>query len=190
MPKPPVTPAVMYIHWCMTILVPFMLLMSGLQLAGCFGLHPGRSAVMHHLMVGLPLLAVFLVRRQVRRNHHRPPLPSGHMPGDRSPQDEHGQRGRRIKQPLAWLTWAALLSGITLFVVHKFPGTIPASASHLLLVTHVLCAALVAILTLVHIMDALFHQFVLKDGAINRMFFRLPASAKVSQAPGQPVHLS
>jgi len=191
MPKPHahVTPTVMCIHWCMTILVPVMLLMSTLQLIGHFGQTPQQPSVLHHILLGVVLFIVLLVRRQVRRNHPRPSPPSGHMSAGGPPRDEHGQRGRRIKQPLAWMTWATLLSGITLFVVHMLPGPIFLSTAHLLRVTHILCTTLVAVLTLVHILDALFHQLVLGDGAINRMFFASPAVPATSRPADRPAKL-
>ena len=177
-------PALVVLHWALAFLIIAALTLGALVMVKIPNTDPMKfEALRSHMGGGMAILVLMLVRLVIRsRSEHPAPVSAGHPLLDR----------------LAWLShrvfyatvFAMAVSGIimaqqtgafeTVFFGH---GNLPADfwAFPIRSVHHAISRVLMALIA-VHIVAALYHAFVLRDGLLSRMFFgrRKIASAQSS----------
>jgi len=178
-------PALVVLHWALALLIIAALALGALVMVKIPNTEPMKfEALRSHMGGGMAILALMLVRLVIRsRSAHPEPATAGHPLLDR----------------LAWLShrafygtvFAMAISGIimalqtgafeTVFFGH---GTLPADfwAFPIRSVHYAISRVLMALIA-IHIVAALYHAFVLRDGLLSRMFFgrRKIATAQSSQ---------
>ncbi|KAA2312344.1 cytochrome B [Pseudooceanicola sediminis] len=146
-----------YLHWAVVLLIAFQFLFSDGMSRAFHQVMDGSAgaaglAATSHIVVGLSVLALTLVRLVLRATRGAPAHPEGETP---------------LMRLVARLThWGiyALLVLVPLSGMAAWFGRIgPAASAHEVLKTVLL------ILVLLHIAAALFHQFVLRTNLIARM---------------------
>ncbi|MEC5397681.1 cytochrome b [Uliginosibacterium sp. H1] len=164
-------PAIRVVHWLVAGMIIAALAMSTLIMSHIPNTDPAKaSALLRHMSVGALIFMFSLLRLYIRRNVRRPPaLSSGMAWADRIARVAH--------RLLDLLVFVMIGSGIGMAVVADLPAVLQghgnlAVLDQLALRTVHVCAAwlLIGVLAL-HACGALYHQFVLKDGLLSRMWF-------------------
>jgi len=130
------------------------------------------SGYMIHAMVGASVLLLTLVRLFFRSKDGTPP-PVGNTPMDKVAKGIHYLLYLLLvllplsgsMQVLTSDVSKALLAGDASLLPHKFDG-VPAHEVHEVLVT------VLIVLVVVHVLGAVKHQFIMKDGLMERMSLR------------------
>ena len=180
-------PALVVLHWLMALLVIAALALGALVMAKTPNASPMKiEALRAHASGGMAILVLMLIRLTIRiRSAHPAPASAGHP-------------------ILDWLGWAshrlfyvtviamagsgiimALQTGLfdtVFFGQGKLPAdfwVFPIRGVHYAL------SRLLMTLIAVHVVAALYHAFVLRDGLLRRMFFgrRTTSSAQASLIP-------
>jgi len=167
-------PALVVLHWLLAAALLFALAMGTLSLKEIPNASPDKLfALRGHMAFGVALLALTLVRLAVRSLTRRPPpAATGSALLDRLARVVHGALY------LAVILMAA--SGIALAVQAGLPGIVfggsgaPLPESFAAFAprrAHGLLAQLLLVLVAIHVLAALWHHFVRRDGLLGRMAF-------------------
>ena len=164
-------PALSVLHWLIAALILAALVMGTFVMARIDNADPGKSfALLKHMLAGGLVLILVLVRMYIRPRTRRPaPLLSGLAMADRIVPFVH-----RIFDVLVFIMVG---SGLGLAVQTGLPaivlggdGALPESFGALSLhALHVAAAAVLAATIALHLVGALYHHFVLRDGLLSRM---------------------
>lgn len=163
------------LHWLIAALILAALVMGTFVMARINASDPAKAtALLKHILVGLIILSLTLLRLFIRPKSRRPPpMLSGIRAADRIVPFVH-----RIFDILV-LTMVA--SGIGIAVIYNLPATIYTTllgelssfptdyGQQPLYALHVLTARSLAAIVALHIVGAFYHQFILRDGLIGRM---------------------
>lgn len=166
-------PALVALHWPAAALILFSLAMGTLSLEKIPNSSPDKLfALRGHMVAGFAIFVLMLARLAVRLSTPRPPAVStGHAFIDRlAPVAHHGLYG---------LVLLMAASGLALAVQAGLPailfgagGTLPESFSAFApRAFHALLAKLLLALIGLHVLAALYHQFIRRDGLLRRMAF-------------------
>ena len=144
------------LHWAIVILLLGSFLTNEAMKSAWWGIHNGQdnfgTKAALHVWIGVAILALAVIRLAVRLTRGAPDLPEG---------------GKPALDMIAKLTHLALYALILLMPVAGmaawFGGVDAAGEAH-----EVMWAGL-WILAGLHVVGALYHQFVLKDGLMERM---------------------
>ena len=144
------------LHWGILLLLGVSYVSSDKMKAAWYAIHEGRDAfgttAAAHVWIGVAILVLALVRVAIRLTRGAPDLPAG---------------GHPVTDLIAKLTHLGLYALLLLIPVSGlmawFGGVDAAGEVHE--VTFNLGIALV----ILHVVGALYHQFVLKDGLMDRM---------------------
>lgn len=144
------------LHWGMLVLLALSYLSSDKMKAAWYALHQGRDAygttAAAHVWIGVAILVLAGVRLAIRLMRGAPDLPAG---------------GHPLADRIARLTHLALYAVLFLIPISGllawFGGLDAAGEVHELLFNLGLG------LVILHVAGALYHQFVLRDGLMDRM---------------------
>lgn len=142
------------LHWLVAVLLAFQYLWnSGMSQAFRALIRQGQgtlgTAALAHLIAGVAILALVVWRLALRRNTPQPPKGSGLLD--------------RLAQAVHWLLYAVVVVIALTGLVAWFGASRPLGEFH-----EVLTNVLLALIGL-HMVGALYHQFVLKDRLMERM---------------------
>jgi cytochrome b561 len=183
-------PLVVALHWILAVLIIAALALGALVMVKMPNTDPMKlEALRSHMIGGTLILVLMLVRLVVRIRTEHPAPPS---------------TGMRVLDRLAWVShrmlYAAVIgmavSGLIMALQTGLPGilfggnTLPADfwVYPIRSVHYVISRVLMAVITL-HIVGALYHTLLLRDGLLRRMFFgrRVVAKTDFPQAPAKSI---
>jgi len=167
-------PLLVVLHWLMVPLIMFSLIMGGNVLVDIPNSDPAKiDALRGHMLFGLGILALVLVRLATRLTTRHP-----------APSHTGNRLADRLSKPAHWLLYAfvlimalsgvatSLMSGLGEIVFFGSAAPLPASFEGLApRVVHGLIAKGLMLLIVVHVLAALYHQFIVKDRLLSRMWF-------------------
>lgn len=166
-------PSLRVLHWLIATLIIAALLLGTFVMAPTRNSDPAKIfALLKHMLAGGLILSLTLMRLFIRPKTRRPaPVLSGIAMADRIVPYVH--------RVFDILVLAMVGSGIGIAVISGLPnvvfgghGTLPNSFHNFPLYTlHVFVAKLFAGVIALHVVGALYHQFILKDGLLSRMSF-------------------
>jgi cytochrome b561 len=144
------------LHWGIVLLLIVSYLSSDAMKAAWIAIHEGREAYGNtaavHVWVGATILVLALLRLVLRFRRGAPPLPEG---------------GHPVTDMTAKVTHIGLYLGIVLIPASGigawFGGFDTAGEVHEILFNGLM------VLVVLHVVGAVYHQYVLKDGLIRRM---------------------
>lgn len=161
------------LHWLSAALIMFMLVMGTFSLAETANTDPGKLfALRGHMLFGGAVLLLTLVRLVWLWTHPKP----AHAATGNALLDKLGVGAHHLLYLLIIIILAsgiglALLSGLP-GIVFGGEGSLPASFfDYPPRFVHGIATKLLAALVLLHIVGALYHQFVIKDSLFRRMWF-------------------
>ena len=161
------------LHWAVALMVLFMLIMGTFVLAQTPNSDPSKVAALRgHMIFGSVILLLTLVRLVWRRM---------------SVQPDHAETGNGLLDKLGiaahfglnLLTLLVAASGIGIALQAGLPGivfggqgTLPPDLSvYTPRIAHGILTKLLAALIALHVLGALFHQFIIKDRLFARIWF-------------------
>lgn len=165
--------AIRILHWAGAILIIAALGMSILLMSRLPDTDPEKVAsLIRHMSVGALILVLTLARRFMRRKAARPPhLSSGMAWADWFAPVAHRMLDVLVFMMIGSGIGMALRAGLPA-VVMAGHGGLPANIDDVVFHTvHVVGAALMIAVLVMHAGGALYHQFILKDGLLSRMWF-------------------
>ena len=164
-------PTLRVLHWLIAILIIAALLLGTFVMAPKDNADPGKIfALLKHMLAGGIIFALSLMRIFIRPKTRRPaPLHSGIAIADRIVPLVH-----RVFDILVFIMVG---SGIGMAILAGLPeiilgghGFLPASFDNFPLHTlHVMAAKIFATIIALHVVGALYHHFILRDGLLSRM---------------------
>ena len=177
-------PLLVALHWILAVLIIAALALGALVMVKMPNTDPMKlEALRSHMIGGALILVLMLVRLVVRIRTEHPAPPS---------------TGMRVLDRLAWVSHRMLytavlgmaVSGLIMALQTGLPGilfgggTLPADfwVYPIRSVHYVISRVLMAVITL-HIVGALYHTLVLRDGLLRRMFFGRRVVAKTDFPP-------
>ncbi|MEM7024731.1 MAG: cytochrome b/b6 domain-containing protein [Pseudomonadota bacterium] len=175
-------PVLVALHWLMALMILFSLTAGGLVLANL----PQDSVekvkgLGGHMAFGMAIGVLLLVRLVARITSGKPPrATTGHALLDRISVWTHwGFYALIAAQVLTGLA-TAIGAGLFPIVYGGAAETLPPDLASLpQRAAHAVFALLLVALITLHIVAALYHQFVLKDGLVRRMWFGKRSSAGI-----------
>lgn len=167
-------PVLIALHWLMALMILVALAAGGLVLANMEPDSPDKvKGLGGHMIFGMAIGVLLLLRLVTR-------IRSTHPPHATTGNDRMDRMGRMTHWGFYILIAGMVLTGLTtalgagLFPI-VYGGTAqslpPELASMPTRVAHGFIATLLVALIALHIAAALYHQFVLKDGLLRRMWF-------------------
>lgn len=172
-------PALVALHWLLAVLIVFAWGVGALALEEMPNSSPDKIAPLRvHMVVGAAILLLTLVRLAVRFGTRRPtPVNTGHPLLDRTAVLAHYGLYALVILMAASGFATALAAGLPDIVFGGSGKPLPESfAAYPARTVHGIVGSLLAFLVLVHIVAALWHQFVRRDGLLRRMSFRRSGS--------------
>lgn len=167
-------PALVALHWLLAIM-----LIAGLAI-GTFLLDPipesepaKIDALRSHMIAGIAILILMIVRLVVRlRTSHPPEADIGNALLNRLSKWAHWALYLAVFGLIASGIGMSILAGLPPIVFGGSGDPLPASFNDLPpRAAHGLFATLLMLLIAGHVLAALYHQFVRKDGLFSRMWF-------------------
>jgi cytochrome b561 len=166
-------PALVVLHWVMALLIIAALALGALVMVKIPNTDPMKfEALRSHMSGGMAILVLMAIRLVIRsRSAHPAPASAGHPLLDRLAWASHR---------LFYGTVAAMaISGIIMALqtglfdsVFFGQGNLPADFwAYPIRNVHYVVSRILMTLIAVHIVAALYHAFVLRDGLLKRMFF-------------------
>jgi cytochrome b561 len=167
-------PLLVTLHWLLAVLIIAMLCIGSLVLAPMPNTDPHKIGILLvHMSIGMAILALMVARFIVRMRTSRPADASTGYPRlDRLAPIIHCGFYVLVLLMVGSGYATAILAGLNKSVFQGSGDPLPPDFSaYPTFVAHGMLAALLAGYIVLHIPAALFHQFVLKDGLLRRMFF-------------------
>jgi len=166
-------PLLVILHWLLAVLILAALAVGFFGLAAMENADPEKIAVLRwHMAGGMLILALMIVRFVVRLGTARP-APANRL----APVVHYGFYVLVVL--MAGTGYAtAIVAGLPDIVFASSGDPLPPTfAIYPTWVAHFCLAAVLVSLIVLHVLAALYHQFVRKDGLFRRMFFRRRARA-------------
>jgi cytochrome b561 len=175
-------PLLVTLHWLLAVLIIAMLCIGFLVLAPMPNTDPHKIGILLvHMSIGMAILTLMVARLIVRMRTSRPAdATTGYPRLDRLAPIIHYGFYVLVLLMVGSGYATAILAGLNKSVFQGSGDPLPPDFSiYPAFVAHGALAALLAGFILSHILAALFHQFVLKDGLLRRMLFgrRRPTSS-------------
>lgn len=167
-------PLLVTMHWLLALLIFAALIIGFVWLSAIPNTDPQKIRVLLvHMSVGMLILALMIFRFIVRMRTSRPPAAkTGYLLADRLAPLVHYSFYLVVLLMIATGYTTAILAGLNRIV---FQGTgeplPPHFGKYPSFVAHSYLAWLLMGLIALHVLDALYHQFVRKDGVLRRMLF-------------------
>jgi cytochrome b561 len=167
-------PLITLLHWVLTVLIIGSLTLGFFRIAPLANSDPQKIGLLRvHMIVGIVILALTIIRLFVRLSTSTPPAASaGHGALDKLAKWAHtafyvlvvlmGTSGIAI----------SIMSGLGLIVFGASDAALPASFMiYPPRIAHGIFALALTALIGLHVVAALYHQFVLRDGVFRRIWF-------------------
>jgi cytochrome b561 len=170
-------PALVVLHWLLAVLVVFMLVMGAVSLEHLPNSSPEKVfALRGHMVTGMAILALTLVRLVVRVSARKPPpVDTGRPLLDRAAVYAHRSLYVLVILMAGSGLATALSAGLPDIVFGGSGKPLPETfAAYPARTVHGIVGSLLALLVLVHVVAALWHQFMRRDRLIRRMWFGRP----------------
>jgi cytochrome b561 len=167
-------PILVALHWLMAVMILVALAAGGLLLANMPPDSPDKVAGLGgHMTFGMAIGVLLILRLVVRtRSTHPPQAATGNEMLDRIGRWTHWGFYVLIAGMVLTGLASALGAGLFPIVYAGAAETLPLELYDLpQRAAHGLIASLLVALIALHIAAALYHQFVLKDGLLRRMWF-------------------
>lgn len=167
-------PLLVTLHWLLAVLIVAMLCVGFFLAAGMSNNDPQKIGVLLlHMAGGMLILALMALRLIVRLRTSRPPnATTGYPRLDRLAPITHYGFYVLVLLMVATGYATAILARLNRSVFQGSGDPLPPDfAVYPTFVVHATLAALLAGFVILHVLAALFHQFVLKDGLLRRMLF-------------------
>jgi len=167
-------PLLVTLHWLLAVLIVAALAVGFFGLAAMSNADPRKIAVLRlHMAGGMLILALMVVRLVVRLRTPRPaPATTGHAMLDRLAPMTHWGFYLVVLAMVGTGYATGILAGLPAIVFAGSGDPLPLSfAIYPTFVAHGYLAALLAGLIALHLLAALYHHFVRKDGLLRRMSF-------------------
>jgi cytochrome b561 len=164
-------PALVALHWLAAALILFSLAMGTLSLKEIPNTSPDKLfALRGHMVLGIAILVLTVVRFGVRLGTRRPPLLGQGFLNRVAPLAHNGLYVLVVLMAASGIA-LALQAGLP-EIVFRGAGSLPESFSAFTpRRVHGLLARLLLALIALHVAAALYHQFVRRDGLLRRMAF-------------------
>ncbi len=167
-------PLLVTLHWLLAILIIAALFVGYFLLAPMPNSNPGKIRILAaHMSVGILILALMIIRFVVRMLTSRPlAATTGYPMLDRLAPVTHYGFYVLILLMVGSGYATAILAGLNRIVFQKSGEPLPPSFDvYPSFAAHGAIAALLAAFITLHVLAALYHQFVRKDRLFRRMFF-------------------
>ena len=167
-------PLLVALHWLMALMILMALAAGGLLLANMPPDSPDKiEGLAGHMAVGMAIGVLLILRLLTRlRSTHPPQAETGNDLLDRLGRWTHWAFYLLIAGMVLTGLTTALALGLFPIVYGAAADTLPAELGTFgPRVAHGLVSKLLAALIALHIAAALYHQFILKDGLLRRMWF-------------------
>jgi cytochrome b561/DNA-binding transcriptional ArsR family regulator len=176
-------PLLATLHWLLAVLIIAMLCIGFLVLAPMPSIDPQKIGILH-MSIGMAILALMVARIIVRMRTSRPAdVTTGYPRLDRLAPIIHYGFYALVLLMVGSGYATAILAGLNKSVFQGSGDPLPPDFSiYPTFVAHGTLAALLAGFIVLHLLAALFHQFVLKDGLLSRMLFGRRGPASSAQA--------
>jgi cytochrome b561 len=166
-------PALSSLHWVLAILIIGSLILGYFKLAPMANTDPQKIGLLRlHMAGGMVIFFLMAIRLILRFLTSRPAAATGHRALDGLAMFTHYAFYVVVALMAATGLSTAIISGLNLIV---FGGSGEALPPTLLIyptrVAHGYFAAALAALIGLHVTAALYHQFLLRDGLLRRMWF-------------------
>ena len=166
-------PALVVLHWVLALFIIAALALGALVLVKIPNSSPMKiEALRSHMTGGLAILAMMLIRLVIRmRSAHPAPASAGHPLLDRLAWASHRLFYGTVAAMAGSGIIMALQTGLfdTVFLGH---GNLPQDFwAFSIRSVHYAVSRVLMTLIAVHIVAALYHALVLRDGLLRRMFF-------------------
>src|SRR5258708_2793802 len=180
-------PLLVMLHWLIAVLIVAMLCIGFLVLEPMPNIDPQKiSILLIHMSVGMAILAVMVVRFVVRMRSSRPAqATTGNQLLDRIAPVTHYGFYVLVLLMVGSASATAILPGLNTSVFQGTGEALPPTVDiYPSLVAHGYIALLLAGFIILHVLAALYHQFVRKDGLLQRFGRRaLDPSAGAGYVP-------
>ena len=167
-------PLLVTLHWLLAVLILAMLFVGFFVLAPMPNAEPQKIGILLvHMSVGMLILALMIIRLVVRMLTSRPqPATTGYPMLDRLAPVTHYGFYVLILLMVGSGYATAILAGLNRIVFQKSGEPLPPDFDvYPSFIAHSAIAALLVAFITLHVLAALYHQFVRKDGLFRRMFF-------------------
>ncbi|MDG4648939.1 cytochrome b/b6 domain-containing protein [Roseibacterium sp. SDUM158017] len=167
-------PLLVALHWLMALMILVALAAGGLVLANMPPDSPDKvSGLGGHMIFGMAIGVLLILRLVTRtRSVHPPHAETGHALLDRIGRWTHWGFYALIAGMVLTGLATALGAGLFPIVYGGAAETLPPELAAMpTRVVHGLIATLLLALIALHFLAALYHQIVLKDGLLRRMWF-------------------
>jgi cytochrome b561 len=178
-------PLLVTLHWLLAVLIIAMLCIGFLVLAPMPNADPQKIGILLvHMSVGMAIFALTVVRFIVRTRTSRPvDATTGYKRLDRLAPITHYGFYVLVVLMVGSGYATAILAGLNRSVFEGSGDPLPPDFSvYPTFMAHGTLAALLAGFIVLHVLAALFHQFVLKDGLLRRMLFGRRGPTSSAQA--------
>ncbi len=181
MPRAYTAPA-KWFHWLIVFLVGLEILIGGIMPGIHRNTEPG-TLVNFHFSFGLVIIAIMFARIAWRITHPAPPLPSGTSWWQTAVTHlmHLTLYALLFVIPFAGWLWANAVGWqVRAFWIIPMPTLVPKGWAYTWLAAdaHVYLVGLISLLIAVHVVAALWHWFVHKDGVLERMLPEHPIMAR------------
>lgn len=179
-------PALVTLHWALALLIIAALALGALVMVKIPNTSPMKlEALRSHMTGGMAILSLMLLRLVIRtQTAHPAPVTAGHPLLDRLAWLSHRMFYGTVIVMAGSGIVMALQSGLfdSVFLGH---GNLPADFwTFPIRYVHYVASRILMALIAVHVIAALYHAFVLRDGLLGRMFFgRRKVAAEPSLTP-------
>jgi cytochrome b561 len=167
-------PLLVMLHWLIAVLIVAMLCIGFLVLEPMPNIDPQKiSILLIHMSVGMAILALMVVRFVVRMRSSRPAqATTGNQLLDRIAPVTHYGFYVLVLLMVGSGYATAILAGLNRSVFQGTGEALPPSFEiYPSFVAHGYIALLLAGFIILHVLAALYHHFVRKDGLLRRMWF-------------------
>ena len=167
-------PALVALHWLLALMILAALAAGFLVISGMPSTDPAKIAALRiHMAGGMVILLLVLIRLVVRWRTRKPTqVGTGYPALDRlAPWVHYGFYLLVIGMVASGYT-TGILAGLNRSVFQETGEPLPADfTAYPRFIVHALFAAFLAGLIALHFVAAMYHQLVLKDGLLRRMWF-------------------
>ena len=177
-------PLLVALHWLLAFLIIAALLAGFFLLARMPNSDPQKIRVLLVQVIGMTILALMIVRFIVRMLTSRPaPATTGHPFIDRIAPVTHYGFYVLVLLMVATGYATAILAGLNRIVFQGSGEPLPENfAVYPTFIAHGYIALILAGFIVLHVLAALYHQFVRRDGLFRRMWFGRRAAKAVAPA--------